>query len=56
MKIEYNGTGKNRHALIWTDEGEWIATFKAGREAEIIEALAPGANGSQTISTNEQEE
>lgn len=44
MKVEYHGTGKNRHATVWDDAGEWVATVRAGREAEAIDALAVGAN------------
>lgn len=46
MKVEYHGTGKNRHVTVWDDSGEWVATVRAGREAEAIDALAVGANGS----------
>ena len=44
MKIEYQGIGANRHAQIYTDAGEWVATVRAEHEAEVAEALAASAN------------
>lgn len=46
MRIEYQGVGTNRHAMVYTDTGLWVATVRAEHEAEVAEALAVGANGS----------
>ena len=55
MRIEYQGVGTNRHAMVYTDTGLWVATVRAEHEAEVAEVLASRANRGAEISTKTEE-
>jgi len=55
MKVDYQGIGANRHALVYNEDGIWVATIRADYLAQVVEALVPGANRGAEIQSKTEE-